>query len=122
MKAIGVILTSDVGATGQSPLRLTKIGACAGAHVLAFAKVGAHSCAPLQLKRGTGGMSEDGKAKLPKGWVWATVGQLSDETRAVTYGVIKLGEPVENGIPTLRSKPGGIRMGHSRGLGELLFC
>ena len=33
----------------------------------------------------------------------ATVGQLSDETRAVTYGVIKLGEPVENGIPTLRS-------------------
>jgi len=54
-----VILTSGVGATGQSPLRLTKVGACAGAHVSAFAKVGAHgwllrkvgahSCAPLQL-------------------------------------------------------------------------
>jgi len=35
-------------------------------------------------------MNADDKAKLPRGWVLATVGQLSDETRAVTYGVIKL--------------------------------
>jgi hypothetical protein len=49
MKAIGVILTSSVGATGRSPLRLNKIGTCVGAHVSVFAKVGAHSCAPLQL-------------------------------------------------------------------------
>jgi type I restriction enzyme, S subunit len=40
---------------------------------------------------------------LPAGWVWATAGQLSDETRAITYGVIKLGKTVENGVPTLRS-------------------
>ena len=59
MKAIGVILTSGVGARRAVPLRLTKIGACVGAHVSAFAKVGAHSwllrkvgahsCAPLRL-------------------------------------------------------------------------
>jgi type I restriction enzyme S subunit len=40
---------------------------------------------------------------LPKGWRWATAEQLSDETRSITYGIIKLGEPVEDGIPTLRS-------------------
>ncbi len=40
---------------------------------------------------------------LPEDWCWATVEQLSDERRAVTYGVIKLGEPVSRGIPTLRS-------------------
>jgi type I restriction enzyme S subunit len=39
----------------------------------------------------------------PEGWVWATAEQLSDETRAITYGVIKLGKQVEGGIPTLRS-------------------
>ena len=69
MKAIGVILTSgvgarpviiavaeSVGARGQwksqaeaVPLRLNKVGACAGVHVSAFANVGAHSCAPLRL-------------------------------------------------------------------------
>jgi hypothetical protein len=59
MKAIGVILTSGVGARHAVPLRPNKIGACVGAHVSAFAKVGAHgwllrkvgahSCAPLQL-------------------------------------------------------------------------
>lgn len=40
---------------------------------------------------------------LPESWRWATAEQLSDETRAITYGVIKLGDPDENGIPTLRS-------------------
>lgn len=41
--------------------------------------------------------------ELPEGWVWASAEQLSDETRAITYGVIKLGKPVEDGVPTLRS-------------------
>ena len=49
MKAIGVILTSGVGATGRSPLRMNKAGACVGAHVSVFAKVGAHSGASLRL-------------------------------------------------------------------------
>lgn len=40
---------------------------------------------------------------LPDSWCWATAEQLSDETRAITYGVIKLGEPVAGGVPTLRS-------------------
>ncbi len=41
--------------------------------------------------------------ELPKGWCWTSAEQLSDETRAITYDVIKLGDPVENGIPILRS-------------------
>src|SRR5206468_1648034 len=40
---------------------------------------------------------------LPDGWAWATAEQLCDQTRALTYGVIKLGEPVEGGVPILRS-------------------
>jgi len=59
MKAVGMILTSGVGARRAVPLRLNKISACVGAYVSVFAKigtrswllrkVGAHSCAPLQL-------------------------------------------------------------------------
>jgi type I restriction enzyme S subunit len=41
--------------------------------------------------------------ELPRGWCWASAEQFSDETRAITYGVIKLGDPVEDGIPVLRS-------------------
>jgi type I restriction enzyme, S subunit len=40
---------------------------------------------------------------LPEGWCWATLEQLSDDNRAITYGVVKLGEPVVGGVPTLRS-------------------
>jgi type I restriction enzyme S subunit len=40
---------------------------------------------------------------LPSGWIWATAEQLSRENRSITYGVVKLGEEVENGVPTLRS-------------------
>ncbi|MDO9130764.1 MAG: restriction endonuclease subunit S, partial [Anaerolineales bacterium] len=39
----------------------------------------------------------------PAGWVWATADQLSDPERSITYGVVKLGDEVEDGIPTLRS-------------------
>lgn len=41
--------------------------------------------------------------ELPEGWVYATAEQLTDENRAITYGVIKLGEPVDGGVPVLRS-------------------
>jgi type I restriction enzyme S subunit len=41
--------------------------------------------------------------ELPEGWVWATADQLSDSVRTITYGVVKLGDPVSDGVPTLRS-------------------
>lgn len=41
--------------------------------------------------------------ELPKGWAYATAEQLTDENRSITYGVIKLGEPVNGGVPILRS-------------------
>lgn len=40
---------------------------------------------------------------LPEGWTWATAEQLTDENRSITYGVIKLGEHVSDGVPVLRS-------------------
>jgi type I restriction enzyme S subunit len=42
-------------------------------------------------------------ATLPEGWVYGTADQLTDQSRAITYGVIKLGEPVEGGVSVLRS-------------------
>ena len=44
-----------------------------------------------------------GLPELPEGWVHATADQLTDENRAITYGVIKLGEPADGGVPVLRS-------------------
>lgn len=40
---------------------------------------------------------------LPEGWAWATAEQLTDENHSITYGVIKLGDVVPNGVPILRS-------------------
>ncbi|MDH3460862.1 MAG: restriction endonuclease subunit S, partial [Burkholderiaceae bacterium] len=40
---------------------------------------------------------------LPEGWTYATAEQLTDAIRPITYGVIKLGEYVEGGVPVLRS-------------------
>jgi len=40
---------------------------------------------------------------LPVGWCWATAAQLADATRDITYGVIKLGADVTDGVPTLRT-------------------
>lgn len=39
----------------------------------------------------------------PDGWEWGTAEQLTDATRSITYGVIKLGVPVQGGVPILRS-------------------
>lgn len=41
--------------------------------------------------------------RIPAGWTWATAEQLTDESRAITYGVIKLGERVADGVHVLRS-------------------
>ena len=46
---------------------------------------------------------EENLPELPEGWCWVTVEQLSDENRAITYGVVKLGNPTIGGVPTLRS-------------------
>ncbi|MDR7666643.1 restriction endonuclease subunit S [Methanosarcina sp. Z-7115] len=40
---------------------------------------------------------------IPEEWELSRCHNLCDNNRAVTYGVIKLGQPVEDGIPTLRS-------------------
>ncbi|MDD3246010.1 MAG: restriction endonuclease subunit S [Methanosarcina sp.] len=40
---------------------------------------------------------------IPEEWKLSRCHNLCDNNRAVTYGVIKLGQPVEDGIPTLRS-------------------
>jgi predicted ATPase len=44
-----------------------------------------------------------GHRPLPSGWTWASADQLTDATRPITYGVIKLGSDVRNGTPVLRS-------------------
>jgi type I restriction enzyme S subunit len=44
-----------------------------------------------------------GLPELPQGWCWTTAEQLSDAVRSITYGVVKLGDPMEHGVPTLRS-------------------
>lgn len=40
---------------------------------------------------------------IPKTWKWASAGQLTEATRPITYGVIKLGPEVSGGVPILRS-------------------
>lgn len=40
---------------------------------------------------------------LPDRWVWASAEQLSSASKPITYGVIKLGEAVADGVPVLRS-------------------
>jgi type I restriction enzyme, S subunit len=41
--------------------------------------------------------------KPPPGWTYASAEQLTDPNRPITYGVIKLGDPVPAGVPVLRS-------------------
>lgn len=43
-----------------------------------------------------------GLPELPEGWCWASVEQLSDPHRPVSYGILKPGDYVESGIPMLR--------------------
>lgn len=41
--------------------------------------------------------------ELPEGWVWVSLEQISNASRNITYGVIKLGEYIQDGVSTLRS-------------------
>jgi len=41
--------------------------------------------------------------ETPDEWTWSRCEYLCDKDRAITYGVIKLGSPVPDGVPTLRS-------------------
>jgi type I restriction enzyme, S subunit len=45
----------------------------------------------------------DDVPEIPESWAWASPGSLCEPDRVITYGVIKLGSPVEDGVPTLRS-------------------
>lgn len=40
---------------------------------------------------------------IPDTWTWVSCGELCQPERALTYGVIKLGPELEDGVPTLRS-------------------
>lgn len=40
---------------------------------------------------------------IPNSWVWASLESISNFCRPITYGVIKLGDEVENGVPCLRT-------------------
>lgn len=41
--------------------------------------------------------------EIPEGWQWIRCQDICERKRPITYGVIKLGPPIEKGIPTLRS-------------------
>jgi type I restriction enzyme, S subunit len=47
--------------------------------------------------------SESGFPDIPDDWSWVRCGDLCQPERALTYGVIKLGPEVDDGVPTLRS-------------------
>ena len=53
---------------------------------------------------------------LPPGWVWATVQQLCEAERPISYGVLQPGANVSNGIPLVRV--GDVSDGHIA-VGEL---
>lgn len=40
---------------------------------------------------------------VPDSWSWTTLEALCDKSRGITYGVIKLGAEVSNGVPCLRT-------------------
>ncbi len=42
-------------------------------------------------------------SELPEGWAWTTAEQLSDEVRSISYGVVKLGDEIPDGVPVLRT-------------------
>ena len=50
---------------------------------------------------------------IPNSWLWASLESISNFCRPITYGVIKLGDEVENGVPCLRTsdvKPLSIKL------------
>lgn len=49
------------------------------------------------------GIAPSTRGHLPAGWRIQTIDELSDPGRRATYGVIKLGDEVRDGVPTLRT-------------------
>ncbi|MBN2445664.1 MAG: restriction endonuclease subunit S [Phycisphaerae bacterium] len=45
----------------------------------------------------------DDMREIPASWAWSSPGSMCEPDRIITYGVIKLGPPIEDGVPTLRS-------------------
>jgi type I restriction enzyme S subunit len=43
-----------------------------------------------------------GLPKLPDGWCWASLETISDAVRGIPYGIVLTGDPVDDGIPTVR--------------------
>jgi type I restriction enzyme S subunit len=43
-----------------------------------------------------------GLPELPKGWCWASLEALTDPERGIPYGIVLTGDPVGNGVPTVR--------------------
>ncbi|MCA0455398.1 MAG: restriction endonuclease subunit S [Chloroflexi bacterium] len=41
-------------------------------------------------------------SKLPDGWESKTLGEIVDENRPITYGIVQAGPHIENGIPYIR--------------------
>jgi type I restriction enzyme S subunit len=63
-----------------------------------------HRAAVLQAAiEGKLGVPPSTRGFLPPRWQIQTLDELSDPNRPTTYGVIKLGEEVPNGVPTLRT-------------------
>lgn len=46
---------------------------------------------------------EEQLPEVPENWNWRACSDLSEQGRALTYGVIKLGPPIDRGVPCLRS-------------------
>jgi type I restriction enzyme, S subunit len=43
-----------------------------------------------------------GLPELPSGWCWASLESLTDAERGIPYGIVLTGDPVADGIPTVR--------------------
>lgn len=48
-------------------------------------------------------IADEALSPLPNGWEYVRLRHLTDPERSITYGVIKLGADVADGVPTLRS-------------------
>jgi type I restriction enzyme S subunit len=47
--------------------------------------------------------SADGFLEIPDSWRWSLLDNLCDSSKGISYGVIKLGDDVEGGVPCLRT-------------------
>lgn len=40
--------------------------------------------------------------ELPEGWCWASLDEMCDPTRGITYGIVQTGDDTPDGVPTVR--------------------